>query len=514
MPSQLRTNNPSFQAFSPLAAWEKVALFAFIASLPVWTPILGHAACFADAAPVVPGAPQDKMLAPLALSSMACALALLFVCLLKTAHAHLDKRLVTAMGLSYILGLLLCALVRGGFSPAAVYATTPGIIVGVLLGFGSVVLFARWTLHLRWFDARRSLAGVTELCAAAIVVRILLMAFVSPTSTCWALACLGTLGVVGSLCSFSRSAHDSSAKSPATQPVEEANWWDIFGRLDTSLILDGEEFTAPATRAIFFIAIPVLIGLLWITSCIMIPTEQGAPFALIGTALACICAFPLVSTRSDRALLNIGFRMVLPLVALITLACGTFVPEPLRMQAAAMGIRAYCTLYALLLGGLVFSMPGRMKSLALPCASIVAIVVNLVILLVSSPPESGISMLIQPPLAAISLVGSAWLLLATLGGRMWASMMDLIPLEAAQAQEQAADTAERSKRLAQEFSLTEREGQVLPLLMRGHGASYIANQLNISESTVRTHRTNIYRKLGVTCREELIALADAERSRQ
>ena len=176
-----------------------------------------------------------------------------------------------------------------------------------------------------------------------------------------------------------------------------------------------------------------------------------------------------------------------------------------------MGIRTYCTLYALLLGGLVFSMPGRMKSLALPCASIVAIVVNLVILLVSSPPESNVATLAQPLLAAVSLVGSAWLLLATLGGRMWASMMDLIPLEEAHAQEQTAAAAERSERLAREFGLTERESQVLPLLTRGHGAAYIADQLSICESTVRTHRTNIYRKLGVTCREELIALVDAEK---
>lgn len=511
MPSQPRTNTPAIRAFSPLAIWEKVALFAFMASLPVWTPILGLTACFGGPAHIVPGTPQDKMLVPMALSAMACALALLFVCLLKTAHAHLDKRLVGAMGAAYVLGLVLRALVRAGFSPASVSATTPGIIVGLLLGFSSVVLFARWTLRLRWSDARRSLAGVTALCAVAIAVRIALMVFVSPTSTCWVLVALGTVGVAGSLFSFARSERTPTAQAPSDRPVEEANWWDIFGKLDTSLILDGEEFTAPATRAIFFIAIPILMGMLWITNCIMVPAEQGAPFALIGTALACACAFPLIATRSDRALLNIGFRMLLPLVALITLACGTFVPEPARMQATSMGIRTYCTLYALLLGGLVFSMPGRMKSLALPCASIVTIVVNLVILLVSSPPESNIATLAQPLLAAVSLVGSAWLLLATLGGRMWASMMDLIPLEEAHAQEQTAAAAERSERLAREFGLTERESQVLPLLTRGHGAAYIADQLSISESTVRTHRTNIYRKLGVTCREELIALVDAEK---
>ena len=447
MPSQPNMHISAFRVFSPLAIWEKVALFAFIASLPAWAPILSLTTRTGEMAQVAPGGPQDKVLMPMALSAMACALALLFVCLLKTAHAHLDKRLVGAMGVAYVLGLLLCALVRAGFNPGYLSSTTPDIAAGMLLGFGSVALFARWALRLRWSDARRSLAGVATLSAVAITARIALMAF-----------------------------------------------------------------TAPATRAIFFIAIPVLMGLLWITSLIMVPAEQGSPFALIGTALACACAFPLVATRSDRALLNIGFRMLLPLMALITLACGTFVPESLRMQITAMGIRTYCTLYSLLLGGLVFSMPGRMKSLALPCASMATIAVNLVILLVSSPFESDITISMQPLIAAISLVASAWLLLATLGGQMWSSMMDLIPLETAQDQEQTAASVERGERLAQEFGLTERESQVLPLLTRGHGAAFIANQLSISESTVRTHRTNIYRKLGVTCREELISLVDAEES--
>ena len=510
MPSQPNMHISAFRAFSPLAIWEKVALFAFIAGLPAWAPILDLTAYTGEMAQITPGGPQNKVLIPMALSAMACALALLFVCLLKTAHAHLDKRLVGAMGVAYVLGLLLCALVRAGFNPGYLSSTTPEIAAGMLLGFGSVALFARWALRLRWSDARRSLAGVATLSAVAITARIALMAFVPPASMCWVLAAVGALGVIGSLCSFARSEHAPNTGGVVEHPAEDANWWDIFGRLDTSLILERDEFTAPATRAIFFIAVPALMGLLWITNLIMVPAEQRSPFALIGTALACACAFPLVATRSDRALLNIGFRMLLPLMALITLACGTFAPEPLRMQITAMGIRTYCTLYSLLLGGLVFSMPGRMKSLALPCAGIVAIAVNLVILLVSSPFESDITISVQPLIAAISLVASAWLLLATLGGQMWSSMMDLIPLETAQAQEQTAASVERGKHLAQEFGLTERESQVLPLLTRGHGAAFIANQLSISESTVRTHRTNIYRKLGVTCREELISLVDTK----
>lgn len=60
-----------------------------------------------------------------------------------------------------------------------------------------------------------------------------------------------------------------------------------------------------------------------------------------------------------------------------------------------------------------------------------------------------------------------------------------------------------------ECGLTEREGQILPYLARGHGSAHIAEELGVSESTVRSHRTNIYRKLGVLSREELISLVEA-----
>lgn len=52
--------------------------------------------------------------------------------------------------------------------------------------------------------------------------------------------------------------------------------------------------------------------------------------------------------------------------------------------------------------------------------------------------------------------------------------------------------------------LSPREAQIFAYLARGHGASFIARSLLISESTVRTHMQNIYAKTGVSSREELI----------
>jgi DNA-binding NarL/FixJ family response regulator len=59
--------------------------------------------------------------------------------------------------------------------------------------------------------------------------------------------------------------------------------------------------------------------------------------------------------------------------------------------------------------------------------------------------------------------------------------------------------------------LTRREAEVLPLLAQGASNGQIALTLGIGVETVRTHARNIYRKLGVASRTELVALRETER---
>jgi DNA-binding NarL/FixJ family response regulator len=53
--------------------------------------------------------------------------------------------------------------------------------------------------------------------------------------------------------------------------------------------------------------------------------------------------------------------------------------------------------------------------------------------------------------------------------------------------------------------LTRREAEVLPLLQQGATNPQIALALQIGVETVRTHARNVYRKLGVSSRGELVA---------
>lgn len=55
--------------------------------------------------------------------------------------------------------------------------------------------------------------------------------------------------------------------------------------------------------------------------------------------------------------------------------------------------------------------------------------------------------------------------------------------------------------------LTEREHQIVHLMLLGHSSKALANYLEISPETERTHRKNIYRKMDINSHAELLASA-------
>ena len=53
--------------------------------------------------------------------------------------------------------------------------------------------------------------------------------------------------------------------------------------------------------------------------------------------------------------------------------------------------------------------------------------------------------------------------------------------------------------------MTEREHEILLLLAKGHDTDFIQEKLFISRSTVKSHTYNIYKKIGVHTKKELLA---------
>ena len=60
-----------------------------------------------------------------------------------------------------------------------------------------------------------------------------------------------------------------------------------------------------------------------------------------------------------------------------------------------------------------------------------------------------------------------------------------------------------------EYKLSPRESDVLEYLVKGRNAKHISEKLFISESTAKTHISNIYRKVGIHSQQELLDMLDA-----
>ena len=65
----------------------------------------------------------------------------------------------------------------------------------------------------------------------------------------------------------------------------------------------------------------------------------------------------------------------------------------------------------------------------------------------------------------------------------------------------------RNKKSATDFNLTDREHEILSMLVQGLSYKMIADKCNVSYSTVNSHITHIYEKLHVKSETEAVAKA-------
>lgn len=90
-----------------------------------------------------------------------------------------------------------------------------------------------------------------------------------------------------------------------------------------------------------------------------------------------------------------------------------------------------------------------------------------------------------------------------------ASMRAAVEALRARAEAGQAPTLEEScAKAARRFDLTRREEEVLGLLVEGLSYADIEERLHLSHSTVKSHVRNLYRKLGVNRREQLLIKLD------
>ena len=98
----------------------------------------------------------------------------------------------------------------------------------------------------------------------------------------------------------------------------------------------------------------------------------------------------------------------------------------------------------------------------------------------------------------------------TLALILWLRLLARDGREEARKQGDAASTCAF---LRERHGLTERESEVMELLARGYTQKRIAEELNLSISSVQTYAKTLYRKLGIHSRQELIDLATQAETR-
>ena len=64
----------------------------------------------------------------------------------------------------------------------------------------------------------------------------------------------------------------------------------------------------------------------------------------------------------------------------------------------------------------------------------------------------------------------------------------------------------------QRLNLTEREATIVELVLQGHSSESVALRLGITTGTVKVHRRNVYRKLGISSQTQLLSLYLAQRT--
>lgn len=62
--------------------------------------------------------------------------------------------------------------------------------------------------------------------------------------------------------------------------------------------------------------------------------------------------------------------------------------------------------------------------------------------------------------------------------------------------------------MVKRYGLSARETEVFYLIAKGWGSDYIQSKLYISPHTVKAHRYSIYKKVGVSSRDELMMVVE------
>ncbi len=231
--------------------------------------------------------------------------------------------------------------------------------------------------------------------------------------------------------------------------------------------------------------------------------------------LAVLLAAPLVCLRKKQPMYIFVYQVYLPaLIALATALAMLFQTGILAEIACVFLLATFTLATAIAISASVAISNAREFPRGLVFATLIAVYSGLGITGIRV--GASYSMLYENSQAFLTLLAVLYTcgMLVFASIKLWSATTrnaEVDHIDAPVAKDEEADKAretfeQRLERISKQAGLSARETQIMSYVGKGHTSVYVAKTLLISDSTVYTHVRNIYRKLGITSREELIQL--------
>ena len=218
---------------------DTLSFFAFCMSVPLFLPVLEQWRGMTSSVAVSWSfLPSVSFSAALSLAAMFTALAFLFICLLKTAHARVSRTIMLLALACYAIGYGLLDLWSFGALDGSVVEAGSGL----MMGFGAAVMCLVWMSRLHVLEFRRALV-VAWVAGCVLFASASLLPMLGATPARTVLTVAAALAVVGCARLFFRSEGEDERSAQAG-----VNWRDVFGHLDVSVV-EGRVISKPHSLA-------------------------------------------------------------------------------------------------------------------------------------------------------------------------------------------------------------------------------------------------------------------------
>ena len=482
---------------------EILLLVPFLATLPLYSPSL---ALFHDLLCTSEDLMSNAMYS-LMVGAIVIAALVVLACARRKGEFFVKLPVVIAGSACYVGGYVLLALV---FKVEALALTPLAVAAGLLLAAGSVALSVAVGVYMAAYDMRQSLTVVAIVVGISAAVRLL----VSNVPTVPGLVLLAplTLAAVALPCWKAAVGALSDERIPASEPdpiIEE-------------VATEPRDDSQPFTRARFlqsvkrmaqvagvpFIGFLVFAFVMGVRKMYVLDVVY---IEMLSDLIAAVVLLPFAIAPIKRPLLPFLYQQALPVFVLVLIVLNSFPESTTPLWWAGMASYVLYSMLAILALASISAMAhAREFSPALLFSTTIAFFAALSLAGI----QAGTTALFEeqdggPTLLVISTVFFAFMLLMPL-----LQLGKRAEVETEEPPAKENELLARCNRVAEEGGLSPRETEVLTYLGRGHGVAFVASSLVVSESTVRTHVKNIYRKLGVSSREELLQLIDQEPTKE